>query len=120
MCHRLGDGFVRFHAAFPSLLEAATRQPGKLDTWGRDSTGLSFDGTRSAFAGRFIVALVNARHPGDRSGLTMTLAYAVGIDWPARVSAGAGIDYSGEAAVFVLGAIGALVGISALAPGKGK
>jgi len=57
---------------------------------------------------------------GAASALVMTLAYAVGIDWPARVLDSAGIARAGEAVVFVLGALGALLGVSWLVPGGAK
>lgn len=61
---------------------------------------------------------IKALAVGAVSAVIMTLAYAIGIDWPARLLDQAGIDYAGEAAVFVLGAIGAWVGISVLLPGR--
>jgi hypothetical protein len=51
---------------------------------------------------------------GALSAIVMTLAYAVGVDWPSRLPGLGGLAGSGEAVVFVLGAIAALVGVSAL------
>ena len=53
---------------------------------------------------------------GVITALVMTLAYAIGIDWPERVLDAAGIPKAAEASVFVLGAIGALIGVTALVP----
>ena len=52
----------------------------------------------------------------------MTLAYAVGIDWVSRALPAVQLATSGEAVVFVLGAIAALIGVGALLPvsGRGK
>jgi len=55
---------------------------------------------------------------GAASAVVMVLAHAIGIDWVARVLNGADIAWGGEAQVFVLGAIAALVGVSALVPGE--
>jgi hypothetical protein len=51
---------------------------------------------------------------GIASALVMTLAHAVGLNWPARVLQEQGLTWAGEALVFVLGAVGALVGVSVL------
>lgn len=53
---------------------------------------------------------------GVLTAVIMCLAYAVGVDWPAKVLATAGIPKAAEAAVFVLGAVGALLGVSAMLP----
>lgn len=63
---------------------------------------------------------VKALAIGIVTAVVMCLAYAVGVDWPARVLATAGIPKAVEAAVFVLGAVGALVGVSALLPKSTK
>ena len=49
----------------------------------------------------------------------MTLAYAVGIDWVSRALPAAHLATSGEAVVFVLGAIAALLGVGVLLPAGG-
>jgi hypothetical protein len=54
---------------------------------------------------------------GALSAVVMTAAYAVGLDWPARVLKAEGLAVAGEALIFVLGAVGALVGVSAMVPG---
>ncbi len=51
---------------------------------------------------------------GIASAILMTLAYAVGIDWATKVLGATQLASSGEAVVFVLGAVAALVGVSAL------
>ena len=61
---------------------------------------------------------VRASAIGVSTAVVMTLTYAVGIDWPARVLKNADIALAGEAVVFVLGVIGALVGVSLLVPGS--
>jgi hypothetical protein len=53
---------------------------------------------------------------GVASAILMTLAYAVGIDWVSRVLSAPRLATAGEAVVFVLGAIAALVGVGALLP----
>lgn len=55
---------------------------------------------------------------GVASAIVMTLAYAVGIDLAAGLFDTAALAKSGEALVFVLGAIGALVGVQTLIPSK--
>jgi hypothetical protein len=57
---------------------------------------------------------------GVVTALVMCLAYAVGINWPERVLAAGGMPKAAEAAVFVLGAVGALVGVSALVPNSAQ
>lgn len=60
---------------------------------------------------------------GVASAILMTLAYAVGIDWVSRTLPATQLATSGEAVIFVLGAIAALVGVGVLLPsskgGKG-
>lgn len=51
---------------------------------------------------------------GAALGLIMALAYAVGIDWVSNVFPGADLTKAGEAVVFVLGAVAAIVGVNAL------
>lgn len=55
---------------------------------------------------------------GAVTAVVMTLAYAVGIDWVARVPGAEGLAQNGEAMVFVLGAISALSGVSLMLPEK--
>jgi len=56
---------------------------------------------------------------GVASAILMTLAYAVGIDWVSRALPAAHLASSGEAVVFVLGAIAALLGVGVLLPAGG-
>jgi hypothetical protein len=56
---------------------------------------------------------------GAVSAVVMTLAYTLGIDWLSGVVDTAGLARSGEALVFLLGAIAALVGVTALVPRDG-
>jgi hypothetical protein len=56
---------------------------------------------------------------GVASAILMTLAYAVGIDWVSRALPAAHLATSGEAVVFVLGAIAALLGVGVLLPASG-
>jgi hypothetical protein len=51
---------------------------------------------------------------GAASAVVMTLAYAVGIDWLSKIASAPRLAQSGEAVVFVMGAIGALAGATAL------
>jgi hypothetical protein len=76
-----------------------------------------------ALAGGLVGALLKGRGRdrwpialviGIASALVMTLAHAVGLNWPARVLQEQGLTWAGEALVFVLGAVGALVGVSVL------
>lgn len=57
---------------------------------------------------------VKAMAIGVVTALVMCLAYAIGVDWPEKVLLASGISNAAESAVFVLGAIGALVGVSVL------
>jgi len=57
---------------------------------------------------------------GVASAILMTLAYAVGIDWVSRALPAVQLATSGEAVVFVLGAIAALIGVGALLPASGR
>lgn len=59
---------------------------------------------------------VSAIAIGVAAAILMTLAYAVGVDWATRVTGATHLASSGEAVVFVLGAVAALVGVSALLP----
>lgn len=108
-----------------AIIVAAAKQSAPLD--------VAFDAPwlflGAALAGGLAGAFVRGRGRGRWRGalaigvvsaLIMTLAYAAGIDWPAHVLNSAGIDRSGEAVVFVLGAIGALVGVSALVLASGR
>jgi hypothetical protein len=56
---------------------------------------------------------------GVASAILMTLAYAVGIDWVSRALPAAHLATSGEAVIFVLGAIAALLGVGVLLPAGG-
>ena len=56
---------------------------------------------------------------GVASAVLMTLAYAVGIDWVSRALPSAHLATSGEAVIFVLGAIAALLGVGVLLPAGG-
>jgi hypothetical protein len=56
---------------------------------------------------------------GVASAILMTLAYAVGIDWVSRALPSAHLATSGEAVIFVLGAIAALLGVGVLLPAGG-
>ena len=56
---------------------------------------------------------------GVASAVLMTLAYAVGIDWVSRALPSAHLATSGEAVIFVLGAIAALLGVGVLLPASG-
>jgi len=53
---------------------------------------------------------------GTVTGVLMTVAYAVGIDWTSEVLPGAHLANGGEAVVIVLGAVGAMVGVNRLLP----
>ena len=51
---------------------------------------------------------------GAVTGVVMTTAYAVGIDWVLAATRWTQLASGGEAVVFVLGVLGSLVGVRAL------
>lgn len=53
---------------------------------------------------------------GMSSAVLMALAYAIGIDWLARGFGAPALSVAGEAVVFVLGGLAALVGVQVLVP----
>jgi hypothetical protein len=53
---------------------------------------------------------------GAASGLVMTLAYAVGMNWLRLIGWDLALDKTGPAVVFVLGAVGSLAGVQVLVP----
>jgi len=50
---------------------------GRFGAWGRDSTGLNYDGSDSAFSGEFDVALVRKSSPEDRSTLSDPISISI-------------------------------------------
>jgi hypothetical protein len=73
-------------------------------------------------AGAFVQQRGRQRWPralgiGVVTAIIMTVAYAVGLDWVVKVTGWTTLANAGEAVVFVLGALGALVGVRVLTPG---